>query len=488
MIFVVLYCFRILFSLCFPDWETPKLLTMEKSIIINPLFSENVSGVFVASTLDTRHSKKLKPVPVPVSVRVTYLRKVWYYPTGTTLTYEDYEKVVRANKGKGDYSKIKDQIKPIQDKVANAVRELVNTNRFSLEVLKNEIGKRGAVSKSTLLDHWNEIRDSKQKEKTREQYRQAATSFYKFLGCKTQRDIETKRLVLYGSKVSIMPKDVTAELIQEWDQSMAVNGLSTASRSVYMRAMRAVLRELKQDSVIRDMPNMTIKQGGRRTDDYLPVEDIVKVRDYSGEWADWWIILYLCNGANLRDIAGLTWPRDTEAEFSFKRSKTADKKPATVHIPNIPALQKLLDTYASAREQGQRVFPKILLDAKSETAITNRVHDFNAAIRKGMQTVCTELGIKPATASTARNSYITTLTWHGISDAFIDGMVGHSDGKNVLRGYQGKISPKRRARINSLLFVDPEKDNSTDLIERLKELKSSELKQILDKLQKTIET
>jgi site-specific recombinase XerD len=445
---------------------------------IEPIFSENVSGVFVASTLDTRKPKET----YPIAVRVTYLRKVWYYQTGTTLTYEDYEKVVRANKGKGDFSKIKEQIKPIQEKVSNAVRELINANRFSLEVLKNEIGKRGAVSKSPLLDHWNEIRDSKQKEKTREQYRQAATNFYKFLGCKTQRDAETKRLILIGSKVSIMPKDITPELIQEWDQSMAENGLSTASRSVYLRAFRAVLRELQQNGIIRDMPNMTIKQGGRRTDDYMPVEDIVKVRGYSSEWADWWIILYLCNGANLRDIAGLTWPRDTENEFSFKRSKTADKKPVTVHIPIIPALQKLLDKYASLREQGQRVFPQILLNAESETAITNRVHDFNADIRKGMQTVCTELDTKPATASTARNSYITTLTWHGISDAFIDNMVGHSDGKNILRGYQGKISPKRRARINNLLFVDPEKDSSTDLIERLKELKPSELKQILGKL------
>jgi integrase/recombinase XerD len=448
---------------------------------IEPIFFENVSGVFVASTLDTRKPKE----QYPVAIRVTYLRKVWYYQTGTTLSYEDYEKVVRANKGKGDFSKIKEQIKPIQEKVANAVRELVNANRFSLEVLKNEIGKRGAVSRSTLLDHWNQIRDSKQKEKTRDQYRQSANSFYKFLGCKTQRDTETNRLILYGSKASIMPKDVTPELIQEWDQSMAENGLSTASRSVYLRALRAVLRELHQNGIIRDLPNMTIKQGGRRTDDYIPVEDIVKVRDYTGEskeWADWWIILYLCNGANLRDIAGLTWPRATETEFSFKRSKTAEKKPVTVHIPIIPILGKLFDKYASKREQGQPVFPQILLNAESETAITNRVHDFNADIRKGMQAVCTELGIKPTTASTARNSYITTLTWHGISDAFIDGMVGHSDGKNVLRGYQGKISPKRRARINNLLFVDPEKDNNTELIERLKELKPSELKQILNNL------
>ena len=60
-------------------------------------------------------------------------------------------------------------------------------------------------------------------------------------------------------------------------------------------------------------------------------------------------------------------------------------------------------------------------------------------------------------ASWARNSYITTLTWHGISDAFIDDMVGHTDGK-VLSGYQGKISATKSAKINSMLFDDPEEE------------------------------
>ena len=64
--------------------------------------------------------------------------------------------------------------------------------------------------------------------------------------------------------------------------------------------------------------------------------------------------------------------------------------------------------------------------------------------------------------STARNSYITTLTFHGISDAFIDSMVGHVNSKNILRGYQGTISPKRRMKINSILFEDPEIEDDND--------------------------
>ena len=80
-----------------------------------------------------------------------------------------------------------------------------------------------------------------------------------------------------------------------------------------------------------------------------------------------------------------------------------------------------------------------------------------------MENVYAELGIRAVTPSTARNSYITALTWHGISDAFIDSMVGHADGKNVLRGYQGTISPKKRMKVNCLLFKDPEiEDDNND--------------------------
>jgi hypothetical protein len=115
---------------------------------INSIFSENVSGVFVTATMDTRKVREL----MPVAIRVTYLRKVWYYQTGVSVKESDYNEIVKANRGKGENQKYKDMIKAVFDKVTTATRELTNANRFSIEVLKNEIGKRGAVSKSTLLD------------------------------------------------------------------------------------------------------------------------------------------------------------------------------------------------------------------------------------------------------------------------------------------------------------------------------------------------
>ena len=194
----------------------------------------------------------------------------------------------------------------------------------------------------------------------------------------------------------------------------------------------------------------------------------MKIRDYKKregkKAADWWLILYLCNGSNLKDLAYLEWNDDYfyNNELTYIRGKIADKVQVTVHIPVTEPLKKLLEKYASKPEKGKLVFPQILLSAKHDSDMESRIHDFNRQIRKGMKGVCEHLGIRPVTASTARNSYITTLTWHGIQDAFIDAMVGHVDSKNVLRGYQGTISPKKRLKVNNLLFIDPEIDEDEE--------------------------
>ena len=316
-----------------------------------------------------------------------------------------------------------------------------------------------------------EFGESKNTEKTRLQYSTALKNFYRFLGCTVTsvkvKGSEEKTLEARGKKAKVSPAYVDETVIRQWEASMTEAGLSDSTKSIYLRALRAVMNSLSQRKIIEASPKFTIKQGSRRKEDYIPVSDIVKIRDYEGpgkKAADWWLILYLCNGSNLKDLATLRWNDDYtyNNELSYIRGKIADKVKVTVHIPITEPLQKLLDKYASTPAKNERVFPQILLGAVTEADMESRTHDFNRQIRKGMQGVCERLGIRPVTASTARNSYITTLTWHGTQDAFIDAMVGHVDSKNVLRGYQGTISPKKRLKLNNLLFIDPEIDEDDE--------------------------
>ena len=439
---------------------------MSRQVKIIPIAQTQIESIFIAATHDKRKFKSSNTYPI--AIRVTWKNDRCYFSTGITASEEDYDRIRRAT-NKGAFSDAKKNILATFDRVVNRAKAFVMEGDFSFDKLKDSLNSNQVADGINLLDYWTSFGESKKANKTKEQYRQAARSFYRAMGCTVvteQSKTDPSRKVTYikGAKTKLMASQVTAAQISKWEDFMDDKGLTAASKSMYLRAFRAVMNSLSEANLLKERPKIIIKAGGRRKEDFLPVSDIVKIRDYQGhskKYADWWIIIYLCNGSNLKDLANLRWGDDYfySKELTYIRAKIAEKVKVTVHIPVTEFLQTLLDTYASKPKSGELVFPQILLDAKTEDQKDSRVHDFNRLIRQGMQTVCANLGIRPATASTARNSYITTLTWHGISDAFIDSMVGHTDSKNVLRGYQGTISPKKRAKINNLLFTDPETED-----------------------------
>ena len=440
--------------------------------IQEPLFVSTCENILINTFFDARRIKKNGLYTIYVRVNCHHQRLL--LPTGVSLSDDDYAAALQVKAGSSAIRKARAQVGQLFNKVVDAVNALNAENKFSFENLKSALAspqQKQSQKSTTLYEYWVQFGESKNTQKTREQYSNALKNFYRYLGCTvttvTDEATKVKSLVIKGKKSKLLPSFVNEAVIEEWQDYMTKQGLSDSSKSIYLRALRAVLNSLGEKKIIGQTPKFNIKSGTRRKEDFIPVSDIIKIRDYEGrnrKAADWWLILYLCNGSNMKDIAKLVWDDDFfyKNELSYVRGKIADKVKVTVHIPITEPLKQLLDKYATEPEKGRRVFPQILLNATTEAEIESRSHDFNRQIRKGMQYVCAQLGIPPVTASTARNSYITTLTWHNISDAFIDAMVGHVDSKNVLRGYQGTISPKKRLKVNNLLFVDPEIDEDEE--------------------------
>lgn len=440
--------------------------------IQEPLFVSTCENILINTFFDARRIKKNGLYTIYVRVNCHHQRLL--LPTGVSLSDDDYAAALQVKAGSSAIRKARAQVGQLFNKVVDAVNALNAENKFSFENLKSALAspqQKQSQKSTTLYEYWVQFGESKNTQKTREQYSNALKNFYRYLGCTvttvTDEATKVKSLVIKGKKSKLLPSFVNEAVIEEWQDYMTKQGLSDSSKSIYLRALRAVLNSLGEKKIIGQTPKFNIKSGTRRKEDFIPVSDIVKIRDYKGpgkKAADWWLILYLCNGSNLKDLAYLEWNDDYfyNNELTYIRGKIAGKVKVTVHIPITEPLQKLLDKYASKPVKGKRVFPQILLKASNEPDMESRTHDFNRQIRKGMQGVCARLGIRPVTASTARNSYITTLTWHGTQDAFIDAMVGHVDSKNVLRGYQGTISPKKRLKVNNLLFVDPEIDEDDE--------------------------
>jgi len=249
-------------------------------------------------------------------------------------------------------------------------------------------------------------------------------------------------------------------------------GNTKATQSMYMRSLKAVLNCAVTDNIITAKPKMKVPIGSRKTDNFISVADILKLKSFvaPNEWTegekkyvqraiDWWLIIYCCNGCNTVDLANLKWNDSYfyDNELSFIRSKIKNKKEVEVKIPIIDELKELLEKYGSAPQKGKLVFPQILGNAVTEKQKVDRIGDFNKkVIRKWLALPSKKLGIRPITAQYCRNSYITALTFHGISDSYIDRAVGHSD--NLLRGYQGSFPKNKRYEFNSKLFIDPELD------------------------------
>jgi integrase len=343
---------------------------------------------------------------------------------------------------------------PYFNYVEATVKELV-LEGFSIEKLKERIGKGSKSAKTDIFTYWVDIAETKQKYKTKQSYLSALTSFQKF-----------------RRNVNLTVGDVTETMIENWKAEMTNNENTKTTQTFYLRCIRAVLNCAVTDNIITKAPKIKFPGISRKTDNYVSVENILKLKSFVPpiNWTnaektsvqraiDWWLIIYCCNGCNTVDLANLKWNDSYfyDNELSFIRSKIKGKKEVEVKIPIIDELKELLEKYGSTPKKGDLVFPQILGNAKTDKQKVDRIGGFNKnVIGRWLVLPSQKLGIRPITAQYCRNSYITALTFHYVPDSYIDRAVGHSD--NLLRGYQSPFSKKKRYEFNSKLFTDPELD------------------------------
>ena len=417
---------------------------------IPPIEKRNVGGVSIRLMYDVRQRKGDM---CNIAVCVTYSYKRWYYPTGTMATFDDYLRIVNAG-NQGKWCEMKKDLFRYFEYVETTVKELI-TDGFSIEKLKERIGKGSKSAKTDLFGFWEGVAETKRSVLTVKSYLSALTSFKKF-----------------RNGVNLMVGDVTETLIEDWKEKMESIENAKATQTIYLCCLKAVLNCAIANDIIRKKPKMKIPGSNRRTNNFITVADIQKLKSFVApkDWTeaekkraqtaiDWWLILYCCNGCNTVDLANLKWNDNYfyDNELSFIRSKIKSKKEVEVKIPIIPELEELLKKYGSVPTKGKLVFPQILETAETDRKKADRIHYFNRRIvGKWLVSPSKKLGIRPITAQFARNSYITALTFHGVSDSYIDRAVGHTD--NLLRGYQGSFSKKKRYEFNSKLFTDPEFD------------------------------
>lgn len=260
-------------------------------------------------------------------------------------------------------------------------------------------------------------------------------------------------------RVGVKFADITPEFLKAYDTEMrktkeAVNkktgkvekkpGASPTTISMYLRTLRTLFNEAISDGLI-DRSLYPFRQGksdkrrysppvARNIKKALSFEDIGKLFYYTSDVKvmqqakDFWVLSYLCNGMNMKDILNLRWKNIDGDYIRYERQKTSATKEVseaiTVHLKE--EAKAIIKKYSvKSLSTGSLVFPVVSDNMDAETKF-KKVQLFVHSVNDNMAKVCAELNIPKTTTYGARHSFATTLKKNNTSIELIREALGHS--------------------------------------------------------------
>lgn len=283
--------------------------------------------------LDTRSGS----AEFPLKMRITHLRKTAYIPTDIRLTVDqwDGEKVINHKKEKtyNDY---------LVSRLALAESTILtyklknNIDKISVYEVKTLVESGGESTKETdrykFLEYYEKRREAQKKNKTSLSYESALNRMKSFDPLLSTRTFE----------------DIDEAYIRRMDEAWEKAGLTTNSRAVYMRNIRAVFNDAIDDNLTTNYPfrKFPIKKAPTKKRN-LSVHELRLLRDYpivndfQQKYRDIFMLCFYLRGINMVDLLGLTKENIRAGRINYIRSKTS--KAYSVKIE--PEAQKIMDRY-----------------------------------------------------------------------------------------------------------------------------------------------
>lgn len=360
----------------------------------------------------------------PIKLRITHDRKQKYYvinvrPDQTSLSVDDFKKVMDG-KSRGEFKEMRDTLTGLEVDAKTIIKNLQN---FTFESFESEYLKK--ESKIDLFVALKEIAESMRSEgriKTAITYETALKSLSKF--DKSKKLLFTK---------------VTPKYLKKYEDWMLSNGNSPTTISIYLRTVRACFNSagIKEDLYPfgRAKDNKYELPTGRNIKKALTLQDIAKIYRYDAmpnsmreQCRDYWMLSYLCNGMNIKDLALLKYKNIDSEVITFIRAKTAKKNKRAVVVPLTVQIAKLIDRYGQRPALPESYILPILADdmtpEQQRVAIDNTVRIIN----KHIKVIAANIGITANVSTyTARHSFATVLKRSGASVAFISESLGHNN-------------------------------------------------------------
>ena len=274
------------------------------------------------------------------------------------------------------------------------------------------------------------------------------------------------QLFVNDSRRKILPFEfVTCSFLMRYEKWMEAKGNSPTTTGMYVRSLRCILNQAIEEGL---MPQTAYPFGKRKYQipasrnikKALEKTDLKKIIDYvpstnsEAKYRDLWLFSYLCNGANIKDIAHLKFSNVNSTSILFVRFKTVhstktDQQPIVVML--IPKIREILELWGNRTHPNNFIFGIIEEKDNSITRKT-KVNQVTKLINRYIKKICLQVGIEDhVTTYTARHTFATTMKRSGASIDMIGECLGHKDRKTTER-YLGSFENDVKLIFQNLLM------------------------------------
>ena len=354
----------------------------------------------------------------PVKLRVIYNRDNRKFDLGLDLSEEDFDKVM-GERPREPYKEHKLFLNEVLRKAEEIAKSLP---QFSFDSFKAKMNPKQQESLKTVYDYFEkQVADLKKEGRLK-----TAASYY----------CAYKSFSAFKKQLSF--HELTPEWLKRYENFMLEKGKSKTTIGIYTRTLRAIANKGIEDGI--EMTYPFGKKGytpprGRNIKKALVQSDIEKLFNYTPETEleiyalDMFLLSYLLNGINMKDLALLQYKNVQGDKISFIRAKTArsntQQRIITAFITEeVKPFWERQRTHSANYED--YVFPILRKGMKEEDklkAITKSIYYIN----KGLAQIAKTLGIEAKiTTYTARHSFATVLKRANIPTEFISEALGHS--------------------------------------------------------------